>query len=328
MINVNKYKLDDESNDEDSFKNSQYSQSTQKFPFDDEKKNQNKFTSNKLKSNIYEEPRIYQQQNIKYMVDDSTLKFEDNKDEFKMNDIGYDNQNKNYFVESQMEEDIYINNNDKKLRSDNLDSVKDTNYIQENNYKFNSNKNNEEVNESILSKNINKNNFDSSTNNKDFLFKQTKIEQYDDDRNINKRENNEYISSKNINNFHQVQIIDEDVENFKRKIDILVRNFKTDSLKDFMSIKRNLLLEQKNTIESEKKKCDNMVGEKSDLIEHLKDNLQKCQKALSNEREIKEKMSLHLFNMKKKINDRVTKMNVFDRLKKYYLRKKTNKRVI
>ena len=56
--------------------------------------------------------------------------------------------------------------------------------------------------------------------------------------------NNDNINAENVDNaYHHVQIIDEDVENFKRRLDIMVKNFRTDTLKEFMAIKRNLLIE-------------------------------------------------------------------------------------
>ena len=57
--------------------------------------------------------------------------------------------------------------------------------------------------------------------------------------------NNEINDNEKEKGYHHVQIIDEDVENFKRRLDIMVKNFRTDTLKDFMAIKRNLLIEQK-----------------------------------------------------------------------------------
>ena len=99
-------------------------------------------------------------------------------------------------------------------------------------------------------------------------------------------------------NYHHVQIIDEDVENFRRRLDIMIKNFRTDTLKDFMTIKRNLLIEQKSVIESEKQKCDALLSSKGDLIEHLKDDLAKTQKMLNEQTIIKEKVTDVIFRQK------------------------------
>ena len=120
------------------------------------------------------------------------------------------------------------------------------------------------------------------------------------------QENNDNLNDNNDmdNAYHHVQVIDEDVENFKRRLDIMVKNFRTDTLKDFMAIKRNLLIEQKTCIENEKQKCDALLSSKSDLIEHLKDDLAKTQKSLNSQIIIKEKLVEILF---KKNHDKILK---------------------
>ena len=145
---------------------------------------------------------------------------------------------------------------------------------------------------------------------------------------INQEENNDLeINNENVDNaYHHVQIIDEDVENFKRRLDIMVKNFRTDTLKDFMAIKRNLLIEQKTCIENEKQKCDALLSSKSDLIEHLKDDLAKTQKALNSQIIIKEKLVEILF---KKNHDKIIKnqksLAFHGVLMKYHNKKKVKK---
>jgi hypothetical protein len=150
---------------------------------------------------------------------------------------------------------------------------------------------------------------------------------------INLTNENESLNNNNNNNieindngYHHVQIIDEDVENFKRRLDIMVKNFRTDTLKDFMAIKRNLLIEQKTCIENEKQKCEALLSSKGDLIEHLKDDLAKTQKALNNQIIIKEKLVEILF---KKNHDKILKkyksLAFHNVLMKYHLKKKSKK---
>ena len=142
-------------------------------------------------------------------------------------------------------------------------------------------------------------------------------------------------SSNNIDNidniekdnaYQNVQVIDEDVENFKRRLDIMMKNFRNDTLKDFMAIKRNLLIEQKTCIENEKQKCDALLSSKSDLIEHLKDDFAKTQKALNNQVIIKEKLVEILF---KKNHDKLLKskksLAFHGVLLKYHNKKKVKK---
>ena len=126
--------------------------------------------------------------------------------------------------------------------------------------------------------------------------------------------------------YHHVQIIDEDVENFKRRLDIMIKNFRTDTLKDFMSIKRNLLLEQKSVIESEKQKCDALLSTKGDLIEHLKDDLAKTQKQLSDQIQIKENVVNILFKQNYAKRQKQLKHLAFIKVLKGYHDKKKNKK--
>jgi len=145
-------------------------------------------------------------------------------------------------------------------------------------------------------------------------------EDYSLSSNLNNKDNNN-------NNFHHVQVIDEDIENFKRRLDILTKNFKTDTLKDFMAIKRNLLTEQRSIIESEKKKCDATVCSKVDEIEHLKENLAKIKHQLLKQTEINEKLSLYLFKIKQSDMKNRIKKKSFGMLKAYYFLKRNSKRV-
>ncbi len=118
------------------------------------------------------------------------------------------------------------------------------------------------------------------------------------------------------------------MENFKRKLDILVTNFRTDTLKEFMGIKRNLLIEQRSVIESEKQKCDALVYAKVDEVEHLKDNLAKVKYGLNKQNEINDKMSSYILKMKQSLKEKLLKNDTFKKMKNYYLRKKKGNIVI
>ena len=133
-------------------------------------------------------------------------------------------------------------------------------------------------------------------------------------------------SNNNKETYHHIQIIDEDVENFKRRLDIMIKNFRTDTLKDFMSIKRNLLIEQKSIIESERQKCDALLSTKSDLIEHLKDDLTKTQKLLNSQIIIKERINNIIFNQKVNAYNRKLKSQAFYNVLKKFHDKKKNKK--
>lgn len=344
MIDVNKYKLDDDSNEEDNLDVSQTFKANKdeiKTSIDNvynnnykrnnleliEKKNVNNQTINENQvkdgNNKYPNNKTY-----KYLVDESISKTHNEYSQEQNNiDLINNINHKNFLAQS---------NNDDKLGSTN-----DKN-------KFGRNENND-LNCNNQYKNCLKRNNQNETSNDDFLnninspiYVKQDICNHKNNSDKNRKDSGDkFLELQNFNNckdddedffnkkanFHHVQIIDEDVENFRRKIDILVKNFKTDSLKDFMSIKRHLLIEQKNAIEAEKQKCDSLVGAKTDQIEHLKENLDRTRNALNKEIEIKEKFSLHYYNYRTNKKNQNLKKNIFEAIKKNFIKKKTNKRV-
>ena len=197
-------------------------------------------------------------------------------------------------------------------------------------------------NKPIIQQNFNNNNVNVNVGNKNILNSEPKEEalnqiiqnntehnleeiNFSNENDLNDNNDNE-LNDNNENAYHHIQIIDEDVENFKRRLDIMVKNFRTDTLKDFMAIKRNLLIEQKACIENEKQKCDALLSSKGDLIEHLKDDLAKTQKSLNNQIIIKEKLVEILY---KKNHDKILKryksLAFNGVLMKYHLKKKSKK---
>ena len=231
---------------------------------------------------------------------------------------------KKYKIEDESFDD-QINNNENDLEKE----IQNNNSLQ-NNINENSSYQNNNFNTSQIKSNNNNN---INLNNSEMNFTDDLLQNSNNNNNEINNENNNEINNENNNeinnennNFHHVQIIDEDVENFKRRLDILIRNFRTDTLKDFMYIKRNLLTEQKNVIENEKQKCDALISSKSDLIEHLKDDLALTQKNLNSQIIIKENVVNVIFNQKKnKYLIYLKKLAFINVLKKYHNKKKQKK---
>jgi centrosomal protein POC5 len=73
--------------------------------------------------------------------------------------------------------------------------------------------------------------------------------------------------------FHQLQVLDEDAENFKVKLDNLLGNFRAETLSEFMAIKRVLLEEQANNIESETRRLTKLVEQKTNDLDKTKEAL-------------------------------------------------------
>ena len=226
---------------------------------------------------------------------------------------------KKYKIEDESFDENEINNNNELEKE--LQNKLTYNSLQ-NNINENSSYQNNNFNTSQIKSNNNNN---INLNNSEMNFTDDLLQNSNNNNNEINNENNNEINNEN-NNFHHVQIIDEDVENFKRRLDILIRNFRTDTLKDFMSIKRNLLTEQKNVIENEKQKCDALISSKSDLIEHLKDDLALTQKNLNSQIIIKENVVNVIFNQKKnKYLIYLKKLAFINVLKKYHNKKKQKK---
>ena len=139
---------------------------------------------------------------------------------------------KKYKIEDESFNENEINNNNELEKE--LQNKLTYNSLQ-NNINENSSYQNNNFNTSQIKSNNNNN---INLNNSEMNFTDDLLQNSNNNNEINNENNNE-INNEN-NNFHHVQIIDEDVENFKRRLDILIRNFRTDTLKDFMSIKRNL----------------------------------------------------------------------------------------
>jgi len=71
----------------------------------------------------------------------------------------------------------------------------------------------------------------------------------------------------------QPQLIDQDVEDFTTKLDMLVAQFRNESVREFLTMKRSILHEQISTIDGERKRCNAQLGLKQDELEHMKEEL-------------------------------------------------------
>ena len=266
----------------------------------------------------------------KYKIEDESLDDQMDNYIYSQNSYSSNIQQKNINIISNNSQPKTINVSQPKIQIPEL-----------NKNSINSNKN-KISNKPIIQQNFNNNNVNINAGNKNILNSEPKEEalnqiiqnntehnleeiNFSNENDLNDNNDNE-LNDNNENAYHHIQIIDEDVENFKRRLDIMVKNFRTDTLKDFMAIKRNLLIEQKACIENEKQKCDALLSSKGDLIEHLKDDLAKPQKSLNNQIIIKEKLVEILY---KKNHDKILKryksLAFNGVLMKYHLKKKSKK---
>lgn len=80
--------------------------------------------------------------------------------------------------------------------------------------------------------------------------------------------------------YHQLQVIDEDTEHFKQKLDGLINSFRTETLNEFMSIKRSLLEDQTNAIDGETRKYGKLLENRTNELDKTKEALGKKIKEL------------------------------------------------
>jgi hypothetical protein len=69
-------------------------------------------------------------------------------------------------------------------------------------------------------------------------------------------------------------MVDEDVTAFTNKLGSLISSFHTESLNEFIKMKRNILVEQAQRIETARKNCDALLSSKQDELERVKDELE------------------------------------------------------
>lgn len=69
------------------------------------------------------------------------------------------------------------------------------------------------------------------------------------------------------------QIIDEDTEHFRNRLEHLLNGFKTDAVSEFMSMKKSMLEYQKDTIKSDTQKYLTMYEEKHQELLEAKEKL-------------------------------------------------------
>jgi len=55
---------------------------------------------------------------------------------------------------------------------------------------------------------------------------------------------------------------DEDVEAFSRKLDTMIVNFRSETMSEFMKTKRQVLSDQAQTIDAERRRCNTLLGVK------------------------------------------------------------------
>ncbi|CDW91294.1 UNKNOWN [Stylonychia lemnae] len=135
-----------------------------------------------------------------------------------------------------------------------------------------------------------------------------------------------YLNRGNIS--QASSITDEDVESFQKKLDTLIINFRSETMSEFMRTKKQVLQEQSQTIDAERRRCNTLLGVKQNEIEQLKENLGQKTK-LCDELGIRcEIMALWAGKGKTLARMKVLQFKCFNALKQYREFKKHSKNVL
>lgn len=62
-------------------------------------------------------------------------------------------------------------------------------------------------------------------------------------------------------------LTDEDVEQFQKKLDTLIINFRSETLGEFMRTKKQVVNDQASAIDAERRRCNTLLGVKQNEIE-------------------------------------------------------------
>ena len=123
-------------------------------------------------------------------------------------------------------------------------------------------------------------------------------------------------------------ITNEDVESFQKRLDTLIVNFRSETLQEFLKTKKSLLQEQHSQIENERRRCNTLLGVKSNEIEQLKEQLGKKTKQAEELSIRSEILALWAGKGKTLARMKVLQMKAFNSLQQFCRFKKHSKIVL
>ncbi|CAD8119542.1 unnamed protein product [Paramecium sonneborni] len=128
---------------------------------------------------------------------------------------------------------------------------------------------------------------------------------------------------------HAPQIIDEDTEQFKIRLEHILNVFKTEATSEFMTMKRSMLEDQKQTIKLDTEKYLQMYELKNNELQQTKEQLAEQMRICNQITERSEKIAQYCGKMKNNKRRQTVLSNVLKSLKqytKYSQRKKYNQK--
>ncbi|KAM3142330.1 hypothetical protein pb186bvf_005487 [Paramecium bursaria] len=125
---------------------------------------------------------------------------------------------------------------------------------------------------------------------------------------------------------HAPQIIDEDTEQFKLRLEHLLNVFKTEATSEFMQMKRSMLDDQKQTIKSETERYLQMYEQKTAELAQVKDQLAETLKNNQIQIERVDKITGLLGKFKTKQKNKKLLQQLYSEFKKYSNNRKNKKK--
>lgn len=122
--------------------------------------------------------------------------------------------------------------------------------------------------------------------------------------------------------------VDEDVEAFQRNLDSLIVHFRGETMSQFMKTKKQVLTDQAQTIDAERRRCNTLLGVKQNEIEQLKESLASKTKLSDDLGARCEGMAFWAGKAKTLLRIKLLQHQAFDSLKKYRDFQKHSKKVL
>jgi hypothetical protein len=89
-------------------------------------------------------------------------------------------------------------------------------------------------------------------------------------------------------------LLDEDVNNFTKRLELMLTHFKTESVSDFIAFKKQILNDQTTKIEKERKNADTLVSQKHKELTMIKEQMEETRRCNAKLESMNDAISLQL----------------------------------
>jgi hypothetical protein len=122
--------------------------------------------------------------------------------------------------------------------------------------------------------------------------------------------NDEILIEKNLVYQGNINSVENEMDAFKKRLDLHLENFRSDAVNDLIFIKRNIMTEQKTMIDVEKRKTMELGSVKANQIDTLKYSLQQANSEIDKCDMIKEIMAQYIWQLKNQMKEEKMKSTI------------------